>query len=237
MSRGRNTEVSMSAPMIWTTFRVQWDGLTSLCGSVPADPEITRAWLEARAPSVRAPGARTINEINEEVFATLAEGEPNEGSLLVFQRVAGTVVMRAATVRAHLKDCARVISAQYVARIKGERAFSTRVINGVYLDPRVYWLPVLRPDGSAVTAADGERDKAIHVRTPQGAPMNAIKRFEYVEPWRLDFTLQVLGKSVGRDDLEILMQYGGVHGYAGERGDGEGRYAATISEEEERNGC
>lgn len=232
---------------MWTNYRVSWMFLGKLCGSVPADPEIAKKWIEARQPSVRPPGARSINEIQEEVFSTIATEEPeNEVSLLVFQRFNGGLVMRAATIKAHLKDCARVLSAQYIGSIDGERAFSTRVINGLYHDPAEYWVPILRPDGSPVVSADGTRDKAIHVRGPRGEQLNAIKTFEFIEPARMDFTIKVLtakanakkGKgaeskalpSVHLQDLETLFQYGGVHGYAGERGDGEGRYTYSIEE-------
>jgi hypothetical protein len=218
---------------LWTEYRVRWDFIPDhkLCGSVPADPEIIDAWVKARAPKVRPAGAKSIDEIREEVFETIAAGEAEdvpEYSVLVFQRHHGVLCMRASTIRAHLKDCARVLSAQHIDRIRGERAFSTRVINGLYLDETVYWVPILRPDGTPVTKHDGEKDKAIHVRGPRGEPLNAIKRFEYVEPARMDFTLKVLGKSVREQDLRILFNYGGVHGYAGERSDGEGKYVSTM---------
>jgi hypothetical protein len=217
---------------LWTEYRVRWEFLTSLCGSVPADPEVIKKWLEAREPAVKAPGAMSIQEINEEVLVSIEQGggEADQSfSLLKFQRDAGALVMRAATVKAHIKDCARVLSAQFIGRIQGERAFSTRVLNGVYLDPRVYWLPIRRMDGSTITTADGERDKAIHVRGPRGEPLSALKRFEYITPpATLDFTLKVLGRSVSETDLHHVFSYGGTHGYAGERSDGEGRYDYTL---------
>lgn len=216
---------------IWTIYRVRWEFLTRLCGSVPADPEIVKKWIEARAPRVKPAGAKSIQEINEEVLSTLSQQEEEpEFSMLTFQRQNGGLVMRYGTVRAHLKDCARVLSAQYVGRIQGERAFSTRVINGVYLDEHAYWLPVMRPDGKPVRESDGFVDKAVHVRGPRGEPLNALKRVEYVDPpSAIEFTLKVLGKSVTEDDLRILFEYGGVHGYAGERSDGEGRYDFTLT--------
>lgn len=218
-------------PPLWILFRVRWEFLTSLCGSVPADPEIVGKWLEARKSKVKArpAGAKSIEEINEEVLASLEDQQEEEFSGLVFQRHDGGLVMRAGTVRAHLKDCARVLSNQYVGRLKGERAFSTRVINGLYLDEREYWLPIQRPDGTRVEDADGRREKPVHVRGPHGEPLNALKCFEYIEPPSvLEFTLKALGNSVKESDLRILMEYGGVHGYAGERSDGEGRYQFEI---------
>jgi hypothetical protein len=240
---------------MWTNYRVTWLFLTKLCASVPGDPKLVEAWIEARKPKVRVPGGKSINEIQEEVFDTLgAVEEEEQHSMLVFQRIDGRLVMRAATVRAHIKDCARVLSAQYIGSISGERQFSTRVINGVYPDEREYWIPILRPEGDPVLEADGRMDKAIHVRDAQGRQQNALKTFEYVEPARMDFTIRVLtarpgavklGRkkdkngekvkpialpSVSGEDLAVVFQYGGVHGYGGERGDGEGKYTFTLDE-------
>jgi len=220
------------SPDLWTTYRARFVFLTDLCSSTPADPDVIQAWLAARTPRVKPAGAPSIEEINEEVLASLerGEGDPDQSfSLLVFQRHEGMLVMRAATVKAHFKDCARVLSSQFVGRIQGERAFSTRVINGVYLDETQYWLAIGRPDGTPITAPDGTRDKPIHVRGPRGEMLNALKRFEYIAPPSvLEFNLKVLGKSVSETDLHHLLSYGGTHGYAGERSDGEGRYHYTI---------
>jgi hypothetical protein len=218
-------------PPLWTLYRVRWTFLTRLCASVPADPAIVQKWIEAREPRVKPAGALSIEAINEEVLASIerGEGEADQSfSMLVFQRDHGALVMRAATVRAHIKDCARVLSAQFIGRIENERAFSTRVVNAVYLDERVYWIPIQREDGTLLREADGAFDKPIHVKGPRGT-FNALKRFEYIEPpAMLEFTLKVLGKSVSETDLHHVFSYGGVHGYAGERGDGEGRYEYTV---------
>lgn len=231
--RGRKGKgADAGRPSIWTSYRVTWHFLTRLCGSVPADPEMIQAWIRARQPSVKPPGGKSIQEINDEVLATIEAGradEEPEYSLLQFQRVNGQLVQRYGTVRAHLKDCARVLSAQYIGRVQGERAFSTRVINGVYLDEHEYWLPIRRSDGEPVTESDGFMDKAVHVRGPRGEPLNALKRIEFIDPpSQLTFTLKVLGKSITESDLQTLMEYGGTHGYAGERSDGEGRYEYEL---------
>jgi hypothetical protein len=228
----KSTEPKPKRPIAlgWTQFHVRWEALpmSKLCSSVPADPEIVKAWIDARKPRVQPPTSRSLTEINEEVLASIAEASDpaQDAAMLVFQRHDGRCVMRAGTVRAHLKDCARRISS-LVGRIEDEKAFSTKVVNYVYPSERVYWIPVLRPDGSTVDKHDGEMDRPVTTRFG-----TALKRFEFIEPWRIDFTLKVLTASgvpaVGLEDLEKLMMYGGVHGYAGERGNGEGKYLATI---------
>jgi len=225
---------------IWDIYHVEFNFYDSLCSSVPSNPEMITAWLEARSPAALPPGGKTIKEITEEVLATIAEGEETveeqyERTLLIFQRHEGILAMRSATVRAHIKDCARQISSMHLGKIKGEKAFSTRIINGVYLDEKQYWLPILR-NGEQLREPDAVREKPIHARGPRGIPINALKAFEYVNHVQLPFTLKVLKGSAVQEDLEIIFMYGGVHGYAGERGDGEGRYDFTITKEEEDAG-
>lgn len=219
---------------IWSQYRVRWDFVTKLCGSVPADPEMRESWLKARMPSVRPPSSRSLAEINEEVVATLAEPIEEElGGLLVFQRVNGACCMRAGTIKAHLKDCARFLSSNYVGKIEGEKSFAVRFLNGVYPDPRTYWVPIQSQiTGAPVSERSGVYDKAVHVMTRMG-PRNSIKTIQYIDEARLEFVLLVMHDKKGKDvvsveDLTTMMQYGGVHGYAGERGDGEGRYLFTI---------
>ena len=218
---------------LWTYYSVSFRFLTKLCASVPANPELTKIWLENRQPRVRPAGGRSISEINEEVVSTLLGEEEATPSLLVFQRIDGVLVMRAATVRAHIKDCARVISAQYVGKIKGERSFATKVINGVYHDETQYWLPILSASREQFTDPTGIYEKPIRFRLPDGRQMSAIKILEYVENASLHFRLKVLGSIPGIDDLRSIFEYGATHGYGGERGDGEGRYEFTIEKEKE----
>lgn len=223
---------------IWKHCHVRWDFITSLCASVPADPDIHKGWLEARKPSVMPAGGKSIGEIQEEIFNTLptedAEADKQEQrSKLIFQRVNGELVLRASTFRSHLKDCARILSREHVGKIKGEASFATRFINSVYHDEKVYWVRILDQDGNPRTEADDTKSKAVH--TWDGR--SALKNIEYVMGARVEFDLKVLGKKLKLEDIATVMDYGGVHGYGGERGDGEGRYQAIIIErEEEDNG-
>ena len=121
-------------PPLWTHYFVRWTFLTKLCGSVPADPDLIRAWLDARQPRVKPAGALSIEEINEEVLASIERGEgeaSEEYSMLVFQRLGGAqndgtaVMLRSNTIRAHMKDCGYQLSGQTSAALN-ESARSTR---------------------------------------------------------------------------------------------------------------
>lgn len=220
---------------MWSIYEIQWDFITSLCSSVPANPDMIEGWLNARRPSAKPPGGKSINEIQEEVVATLIgeqgiEQELLERSSLVFQRQDGNLVIRAATIRAHMKDCARVISRE-VGKIKNEASWAVRFINTVYVDEALYWIPILsQEDDQPMKKPAGVRQKAIH--TFRGS---ALKSFEYVSEARLRFKIKVLGNHIKQEDLETVFIYGGVHGYAGERSDGEGKYTFKI-EKESANG-
>lgn len=224
---------------MWTKYDVEWRFITRLCGSLPADPELQRAWLESRKPRVRPPDSRSIDEIAAEVAESTEEVQSEEKGLYVFQRQEGGLVMRMGTIRAHIKDCARVLSSLYIGRIEKEKSFAVKVLNSVYYPKEVYWTSVLsQGDAQQVKAPTGQYDKPIHVKTMQGE-RSALKTFEFVEGAMLRFPLEILtqpsGKQViSQDDLETIMDYGGTHGYGGERSDGEGRYEFKLTRGERK---
>lgn len=244
---------------MWTIYRVRWDFVTQLCASVPGNSDLIAGWLEARAPKVRPPQSKSLDEIAGEVIETLAtpEEEPEAPATLVFQRVNGVLAVRMATIKAHMKDCAYQLQTYVAGYMQGEKALRTKVANGVYwpmVEPVISFngtpfVPILDKHGKPVTQPSGVREKAIHVITPMGQ-RSALKAFEFVEEAAIEFPLAVLtapdrqvkrGKEVaivaGRplineDDLKKLFLYGGMHGYAGERSEDGGRYAYTITKEE-----
>jgi len=225
-------------PSMWTPVKVRLDFVGRVCGSVPASKDIIEKWLGARTPSVRPPAAKTITEVAEEVINTLPDmGQENDeirqGTMVVFQRVDGRLSVRAATLRAHLKDCCSQVQNQLVGRIKGERNFTTRVKNGLYVgggfrDPSsgTEYIHVTR-DGGPITEGDGFQERLVHSQTPQG-PINAIKQFEFVVRPTIRFAVGLLGTSVKPEDLATILRYGAVHGYGGERSQQEGQYTFEL---------
>lgn len=239
---------------LWNRYHVSFHFLTKLCGSVPGDKEIVKKFVQSKMPPVKPVGGKDLEEIEQEVLDTLVE-EELETSSLIFQRVAlnGSTekypVLRAGTVRAHIKDCSTQLSTQFSGHIPAEGkqvdpdkdgekkksgkkgpTFRTRVLRGVYYDETKYWLPILS-GGTVVTEPTGTYDKPVHVRTPKGQEVSALKRIEYIAPpSELCIMLKVLKGpgAVSRAELVQLFDYGGVHGYGGERSDGEGRYQATV---------
>ncbi len=218
---------------MWSKVEVEMTFLTKLVGSVPADPNLQKKWLESRKPKNRPPSSKSIEEVATEVLeSTPEESEP---TLHIFQRFEGGLALRMATVRAHLKECARTLSSLYIGKVEGEKSFSVKVLNGIYYPPEVYWLPVLDGDGKLIAEPTGQYDKAIHFSNPRtGQKLSAIKTMEFVEGAVLKVPLLIMTQPSGKllvneTDLKHLFEYGGVHGYGGERGDGEGRYVAKFT--------
>lgn len=222
---------------MWQRYKVTWEFNNRLCGSFPLSKDMIQPWLDARKPASKPQGARSMEEIAEEAAASITESDPaaealalEERTTLGFQRFDDYLVMRSGTVKAHLKDCARVLSSFSDRPVKGsgERSFAVKAVNCIY--PDEYWVPILK-NGKGIKISDGTFDKAVHVNTPQG-PRNALKRIHYVEKPTLIFHLNVLtttkGEVLSQEELEKIFEYGAIHGYAGERGDGEGRYTYTI---------
>lgn len=223
---------------LWSKYEVRLQFVGKLCGSTPLNPEIIQGWLEARKPSVRPANSKSMDDIHQEVLSTLAtediqtENEEIEKRVtLGFQNVNGGLVMRGGTMKAHLKDCARILSSMIYGKVKGERSFAVKLLN--CLNVEEYWIPVLK-EGQPVLEADDYLDKAVHVQTMMG-PRNALKRILFVNRPTMNFHLLITNTKDGKpvvsmDDLETVFKFGAVKGYGGERGDGEGRYAFKIQD-------
>lgn len=215
---------------LWRAYTVTWEFPGNVCGNVPKAKELIDDWLNARKPTVRPAGSKSIVELQSEVAETLAnplEEDEEERAWNGFQAHLGHLAMHYRTIRGHFKDCGRQVGSAYVPYVKGSgQSFQQRVINGLY--PLQVWIPLTRPDGSLISVPDGFTEKPIHPRGPQG-PRSALKRFDFVTNVRMQFTLAIWC-ALDFEDLEILMQYGSIHGYAGERSEGEGRYIFTIED-------
>ncbi len=227
---------------MWTIYHAEFELLTKLCGGLPADPELQRRFLEGRKPKHKPPDGMSITEIAQELAETIEDSE--EPGLNVFQRVDGKLVVGMRTLRAHWKDMGGKLSRLYVGKLDTGKSFNVKVKDSIYYPPQVKWVTILHKDGKPFTEPTGTYDKPIHIITRQG-PRSAIKTIEFVDEAFLQFQLYVLttptriveGKEVpgkpiiNEADLETIFQYGSVHGYGPERGDGEGKYICTLTKE------
>lgn len=222
---------------MWKPCKVTLHFVGKLCGSVPANEDVVKSWLEARKPGVKPPSGKSITEVAEEVINRIPDiNEENleleKRSTIVFEQVDGKLVLRAATVRSHLKDSVNQVQNQFVGRIKGERNFTTRIKNGLYIgggyrDESGTEVLFIMKDGKPVTKPDGFQERMVHAKSPSG-PVNALKRFAYVLRPTVQFTAYLLGNSVTSEDLGMILKYGATHGYGGERSMQEGQYTYRV---------
>ena len=213
---------------LWTQYQVTWEFHGNLFSSVPKNDEVVEDWLNSRKPKARPPDSRTIQEIQEEVVSTMLKEETldevEERISLGFQFDGTSLVVRGDTIRAHLKECAKTVGQSFVGKIEKEPMLGLKFTRGVYV--KEYWLPIQRLNGDLATEPDGIADVFVHAQSRSG-PVNALKKIDFVSQVQLHFTLMAL-TGIALSDIETVMQYGAIHGYAGERSRAEGRYVFTV---------
>ena len=216
-------------------YRVEWQFVGRLCGSVPQSKELIRPWLEARAPEKKPETGPSLDELEAQIAATIAQEDVAEVEdveekvqrvTLGFQRDENGLWIWGGNPRAHIKDCAQQLAT--LLKASGDTNFKAKVANRCYLvEDRVY---ILRQDGSHVKEPDDWFERAVHVMTPRG-PRNSLKRIQFVWQPVLRFTLAVLDDGVIKEQhLHAIFRYGSIHGFGGERSLGEGRYRYTLEE-------
>jgi len=213
---------------LWKSYQVEMAFNGRLCGSVPLSKDLVPIWLNSRMPSKKPDDSRPIEDIEAEVKESIQETE--ERTTLGFQSDDFGLWVRGGTIKAHLKDCANQIKYAVVVGVKNLRA---KIANKIYIEEyRVY----LTRDGNYIVKHDDSYEQPVHVWTPQG-PRNALKVIQFVEHPILKFHLKFLNEKKGEvteDILNTIFEYGGIHGYGGERGLGEGRYEFELTPENTR---
>lgn len=205
---------------MWQYAKVEMDFEYRLCGSQPLNKEIVGPWLESRMPKEKPEGGKSIEEIKEEVLASI-DGVQDKITL-GFQSNDGGLFVRSGTIKSHLKDCANQIKDTFKPEIK---AFRSKVANKLFIEK--YAVELLK-SGKRVIETDGIYDQPVHVMTPQG-PRDGLKKIQYIEKPSIVFTMKLLiDKEIKKEHIYQIFEYGTIHGYGGERGMGEGRYKFKI---------
>jgi len=212
---------------MFEVYKLRMEFNERLCGSVPLSDQAIEAWLASRTPEKKPNEGASLEKIAKEVRATVmeeAETVDKEGLIsLGFQQQDDGLVLRAGTLKAHIKDCSLQL---FRAKIVKITSFRSKVANWVYISP--YWLSILKANGEAVNEPDGEFTQSVHTMTRTG-PINALKRIYYVDKPIVEAEIKlVTNPEISIDHLEAIFEYGSMHGYGGERGMGEGQYQFSI---------
>lgn len=134
-------------------------------------------------------------------------------------------------IRSHLKECARTLSSLVMAKAEGVKSLSVRFLNGTYVAED--WVPVIK-EGRFLTLGNMGKPFSVHaIDFRTGVRLNSLKKCEGISPpSQVVYTLKIMNKIGGKEvrpivteeELGLVMEYGGTHGYGQERGRGYGRY-------------
>lgn len=192
---------------------------------IPKDPEALLKFLEVRAPERKPEDAIPLEEMAEEIAEHLPAAEDAQAAITTtFKMVDGCLVYEARNIKAHIKDCASILS-KGVEKVRG---LKSAVANRIQVEPD--YIPLMK-EGKPVVAVDGKEIRPITIMSRQG-PRTAVKIVEFVNAPTLVFRLVTLDdKVVTKKLLEDIFTYGGrIKGMGQDRGLGWGRYSATIQE-------
>lgn len=206
-------------------YRVTWKFRNEFAAGIPENPEALLAFLEARAPERRPEDAIPLEELAEQVAQEIHQPSTEREAALTttFKEKNGALVYEARGVKAHIKDCASVLS-----KMLGITAFKAKVANRADIKPQ--FIPLTR-NGQPITEVDGSEIRPVTTMTRLG-PRTAVKIVKYVLAPELTFELLVLDDGVITEQhLRSIFQYGGnVKGAGQDRGLGWGRYDFTMEE-------
>jgi hypothetical protein len=181
----------------------------------------------------------------EEAREGLAEALAAEGDMPVgaddveglqtgFRRDDTGIYIEARQVKAMLRESAQRLG--IIVQKRGTRQVIQHDLHVRALDGGQKLRLLMTADGKDVPleAADGTDQRPISVVTRQG-PRTALKRFEYVEEARLSFQVMILAGGVGDnligpDELQRMLEFGGMLGLGADRSQGMGTFTVVSLE-------
>jgi len=200
-----------------------------VCGGIPKHPNVIRAWVEARTGYDDERAEEIIKEAKNAMQATDTLGEKEEIKAWTGFKVDDCgLYLESRQVMAMLKESANVLKgikgSEPIIKIKNLKA---RLAERVFVEPsKIYLLPMRQEP-------DGYEEHTIRVMTPRG-PRSAIKRFDYIEGARVEFTLRVLDDGlIGEAELRQILDLAEHLGLGANRSQGYGQFeVASFAEAE-----
>lgn len=208
-------------------YRVTVDFINQFAAGIPEDPNKLLDFLDSKKPSKEPENAIPLEDLAETIEEQLLEpleetGE--EAMTTTFKQFDGKIAYEARCVKSHLKDCAFILSRNYLEK----RGLKTAVANRIQIYPDM--LPLSR-NGKYLEEVDGKEIRPITVQTRQG-PRTAVKIVKFVNAPHMEFYITVLNDGVVTLELlTTLFNYGSVmKGMGQDRNMGWGRYKYEIEE-------
>jgi len=231
MPRPKKTDVveikEKKSGSMFKKYKIKVDFHNQFAAGIPEDPDRLLDFLDAKKPTKEPEDAIPLEDLAEMIEGqTLESDDSSEEAAMTttFKQKDGVLCYESRCIKAHLKDCAFILSKNFLER----RGLKTTVANRIQVGPEM--LPLYR-NGSTLTDVDGKEIRPITVQTRQG-PRTAVKIVKFVNAPHMEFELTVLNDGVV--DLELLntlFEYGGtMKGMGQDRNMGWGRYAFEIEE-------
>lgn len=209
-----------AAATLYDRYRIEVQVRTRLCGGMPRNKELIRAWVESTRPKneepdpaatealVQADAELVVNEVAEKSWTGFPEDA--ERGLFLPCRQVKALIKQSASLLAITKQ--KRGSKQILAE-----GCEVKALDGsdrIYFDRKT---------------PDGTEEKAIHVMTAQG-PRSALARFDYVTRPKLAFEIWVLKthaaetRHIGEDELVRILTHAQENGLGASRSQGEGKF-------------
>lgn len=235
---------------VWYDYQINFSFVTDVYGSFPAAPSVLDPFIDKKIKDGKISDSRvvltdkgcvelrnesmTIEQLHAAKLAEALETLPDaetmvEQRTLVFRRWNNALAFPGGNIRAHLKECARTLASLVLPKkVEGQRSLTQRATNGLYV--RDTWVTLTR-DGEAIREPEMTDEFLVHVIDPRtGIPRNSIKQCEGVKaPVEMSCTVAILGDIITTEELDLILQYGGMHAFGQERSRGMGRYTYTVT--------
>lgn len=214
---------------VYTYYRAECQVTHQLCGGIPKDPTMIRAWLSARLDMKD----RALDELCQQTEAEMLEASgvrPSSEELLDelvanskgngFKSVDGELVFEGRCVKGGLKEFWNIAfpgvawPGKPAGIRKGLKSFSEERI---FVEELFIPLGVTKPD------IEGEQ-RVKHVQTPQGK-RSTIGIVDLVLKPRLCFTVSVLDDFLGQDEWGRIWAVGEHIGFGADRARSDGVFS------------
>lgn len=232
---------------MWRELSLKMTFTVHLCGSVPRSREIIKKWIATRTATTaqhkkllaeaekKGRTVKTLEEVEQEHLETLHEladkEASEEDSWVGFSEDKEGLFVRGGNLRAHLKDCAGVVGPHAkkgaVPDMPTVLNFRAKAVDAIYV--KQDRLHILNGNGQVAKDATGFRDATLSVKTARG-PRTCLKRVDYLDPAVIEATILLYPGEITRDWINVLLEYGRVHGFGQDRSLQFGRYEYELGE-------
>jgi hypothetical protein len=208
--------------------------ISTICGSMPSDPNTAKAWVESKVKDTRSPSevAKLVAEVMAEHQVTMESAigkvAADMSGLNIFKRTeAGVLYIEGRHLKAALKEAVSVAANEGKVTTKGwgnpDNASYKKQIKG-WFPEHVFVAETVLPlckDGKELTEPDGVLQKFVH--THHG---DAIGYEEFCEGVTVDFTVTTDHVFTDKQWAMIWLS-GGPQGIGASRSQGYGTYEVT----------